>query len=79
MSLVRYGTNVFELDDVYGLDLYESDDTHELRVVLRGGEESFKMRFDARSDAERAFETLCQELEVRELTPTRSAETPGVQ
>jgi hypothetical protein len=74
MSLVRYGTNVFELDDVYGLDLYEAGDTHNLRVILRGGEESFKIKFETEDQAQRAFDTLCDELDVRQLTPTSSDE-----
>jgi len=79
MSLVRYGTNVFELDDVYGLDLYEAGDTYNLRVVLRDGTESFKIRFDSARDAERAFETICNELEVRDLTPVDPAESAAAE
>lgn len=79
MSLVRYGTNVFELDDVYGLDLYVSDDVYTLRVVINRGTDSFKIKFDSKPDAERAFETLCEELEVRDLTPRNRTETSAAE
>lgn len=75
MALVRYGTNVFELDDVYGLDLYESDGIHVVQVILRRGETSFKIKYDSHSKAQRAFETICDELDVRELTPTHRPES----
>lgn len=79
MSLVRYENNVFNLADVYGLELYESGDTHNLRVILRGGEESFKMKFDSRPEAERAYETICNELDVRDLSPQSSSETAAAE
>ena len=68
MPLVRYGTNVFELDDVYGLDLYQKgDEQWRLKVVLRGGTESFEMRFDGEEAARQAFDAICGELDVRDL------------
>lgn len=76
MSLVRYGDNVFELDDVYGLELYTSDDESNVRVVLDEGHSSFKIRFDSALEAERAFEAICDELEVRDITRDERSEGP---
>ncbi|MFB6264178.1 MAG: hypothetical protein ABEL76_11220 [Bradymonadaceae bacterium] len=73
MSLVRYGTNVFDLDEVDGLNLYEAGDSHRLEIFLHG-DDSFELFFDTAAAAEQAFDTLCQELDVRDLTPGGGAE-----
>jgi hypothetical protein len=72
MSLVRYGTHVFDLDDVYGLDLYGDDDSHKLRIVLSRGDdlESFKLYFDSEGEARDAFDRICDELDVRDISPS---------
>ena len=68
MALVRYGTNVCEIDGVYGLGLYRKGTGRwRLKVVLRGGTESFEMRFESEQPARQAFDTICGELDVRDL------------
>lgn len=70
MGLVRYGTNVFEIDDVYGLDLHrKKKNKWRLKVVIHGGTQSFDIYFDDEDEARQAFETICGELDIRELTP----------
>ena len=75
MTLVRYDTNVFDLDDIYGLDLYEAGDLHNLRVIIRDGKDSFVMKSDSGDAARRVFASLCEELDVRELCTAASDES----
>jgi hypothetical protein len=75
MTLVRYDTNVFDLDDIYGLDLYDSGDLHNLRVIIRDGKDSFVMKFDSGDAARRVFDSLCEELDVQELLSPESSES----
>jgi hypothetical protein len=75
MNLVRYGTNVFDIDDVYGLDLYQKGEGDwRLKVVIHGGTQSFQIRFDDGAEAEEAFEAICAQLDVEELETESSAE-----
>ncbi len=67
MELVRYDNHVFAIQDIYGLDRFEKDDTYVIKVVLRGGEVSFDMTFDSGTEADRVFDAICDELDVREL------------
>jgi hypothetical protein len=74
MELIRYDGHVFAIDDIYGLDRFDKGDTHVLHVVLRGGETSFKMKFDSGREADRVFDAICDELDVRDLLDAEDEE-----